>query len=81
MKHLFNNKKENNNYIDLINYAYKVYEIYNNLILVDIDIDTCNINKGTNIKLLNEIYTLANIEFYAYKNDYRWRLSLIKKEE
>jgi hypothetical protein len=74
-------KKENDNIIDLINYAYKVHDIYNNLVLVDIDIDKCTAIKGDVVKLLNEYYILANTEFYMHKPDYRWRLSLIKQEK
>ena len=76
----FKRKKKEKDIVDLIEYAYKVHEIYNNLVLVDIDVDTCEIEKGTPILLLNEQYTLANTEFYMHKESYRWRLSLIKKE-
>jgi hypothetical protein len=80
MFNIFKRKKKKKDIVDLIEYAYKVHEIYNNLVLVDIDVDTCEIEKGTPILLLNEEYTLANTEFYMHKESYRWRLSLIKKE-
>lgn len=80
MFNIFKRKKKEKDIVDLIEYAYKVHEIYNNLVLVDIDVDTCEIEKGTPILLLNEQYTLANTEFYMHKESYRWRLSLIKKE-
>ena len=80
MFNIFKRKKKERDIVDLIEYAYKVHEIYNNLVLVDIDVDTCEIEKGTPILLLNEEYTLANTEFYMHKESYRWRLSLIKKE-
>lgn len=81
MFNIFKRKKKEKDFVDLIEYAYKVHDIYNNLVLVDIDIDKCTAIKGDVVKLLNEYYILANTEFYMHKPDYRWRLSLIKQEK
>lgn len=86
IKKLFFNNEENKelekeNLIHLINYHYKVNSIYGNMIFVDVDIDTCEVENGHPIKLLNEIYILANKEFLPHKKDFRWRLTLVKDED
>lgn len=74
------NKKEEKKYVNLNDYHYKVSDIYNNMLFVDVDIDICEVEKGTQIRLLNTFYTLANKEFLSYKKDFRWRFTLIEKE-
>ena len=83
LKNLFNKDDEEFHnkqfYIDLIQYNYIVTEIYNNMIFVDVDIDTCDVKKGEHVKLMNEMYTLVNTEFFAEKSSYRWRLVLVQE--
>lgn len=80
-KRLFSNKDENNfhytkNYIDMIQYDYVVSEIYNNMIFVDVNLDSCDVKRGEHVKLMNEMYKIVNTEFFPDKVDYRWRIVL-----
>ena len=86
IKKLFSNKEdvreiENENLIHLTNYQYRIDEIYGNMIFVDVDVDTCDVENGHLVKVFNEIYILANKEHLSYKKDYRWRLTLVKDED
>ena len=76
-----NDESINNKVINLIDYRYKVADIYNNIVFVDVDIESCHIDKGHPIKLLNKIYNLLEVEFYPHKEEYRWRLTLVLEEE
>lgn len=75
-----NRKIENENLIYLMDYHYRIEDIYGNMLFVDVDIDICEVENGVPIKLFNDIYTLANKEFLPYKKDFRWRLTLIKDD-
>lgn len=66
-------------YIDMMQYDYIVSEIYNNMLFVDVDIDSCEVERGEYVKLLNEIYTVVNTEFFAEKTSHRWRIVLVKE--
>ena len=74
---LFNrDNKETTNLIDLLDYHYKVDNIYNDIILVDIDIDSLDIFRGQQVKLLNKIYIIDNVEFLPHNKDFKYRLTL-----
>jgi hypothetical protein len=85
IKRLFSSEDKkgivNENIINLMEYHYRIDEIYGNMLFVDVDIDTCEVEKGHYIKLFNVLYTLANKEFLPYKKEFRWRLTLIKDED
>lgn len=77
---LFNHdNKETTDLIDLLDYHYKVDNIYNDIILVDIDIDSLDIFRGQQVKLLNTIYIIDNVEFLPHNKDFKYRLTLINK--
>lgn len=77
---LFNHdNKETTDLIDLLDYHYKVDNIYNDIILVDIDIDSLDIFRGQQIKLLNTIYIIDNVEFLPHNKDFKYRLTLTNK--
>lgn len=67
--------------IDLIDYHYRVDNIYDDVILVDLDVDDCDLEFGSQIILLNKTYTLRNVEFLPHKNDFKYRLTLINNLE
>ncbi len=62
--------------IDLLDYHYKVDNIYDEFVIVDLDVDTCDIVINQKIKLLNNIYKVLNIEFIPSNIKYRYRLTL-----
>lgn len=66
-------------YIDMMQYDYIVSEIYNNMLFVDVELDSCEVKHGEYVKLLNEIYTVVNTEFFPEKNSHRWRIVLVKE--
>ena len=63
--------------IDLINYHYRVDNIYDDIVLVDLDVDECDLERGQEIILLNETYLLRDVEFLPHKNDFKFKLTLI----
>lgn len=84
IKRLFSNNQENikrpeHFYIDMMQYDYIVSEIYNNMIFVDVNLDTCDVKKGEHVKLMNEMYSIVNTEFNPSKENYRWRIVLVKE--
>lgn len=80
IKRLFSNNDNNHhytrNYIDMMEYDYVVSEIYNNMIFVDVNLDSCDVKRGEHVKLMNEMYKIVNTEFFPDKVDYRWRIVL-----
>ena len=67
IKKLFSNKEdvreiENENLIHLTNYQYRIDEIYGNMIFVDVDVDTCDVENGHLVKVFNEIYKLKDVK-------------------
>lgn len=71
---------ENKNIIDLFEYHYKVDNVYNNLILVDIDVDILNIERFQHVKLLNDVYIVRDIEHLPHNNEFKYRLTLISPD-
>lgn len=64
--------------INLINYHYNVDNIYNNLVIVNLDVDICDISNGQMVKLLNKLYTVQHIEFIPSNINFRYKLCLIE---
>lgn len=64
--------------INLINYHYNVDNIYNNLVIVNLDVDKCDISNGQIVKLLNKLYTVQHIEFIPSNVNFRYKLCLIE---
>lgn len=84
IKFLFstNNKKENKNHniIDLIEYHYKVDNVYGNMVFIDLDLDYCDVENGQLVKLLNDIYVVINVEYLPHNTHFKYRMSMIKKD-
>lgn len=71
------NKKKNNiehNIINMLDYHYRIDGIYNDLLIVDLDVETCEINKGQIVKILNKLYEVHNVEFIPSNNLFNYRL-------
>lgn len=75
---LDNNNTEQQHIINLINYHYNVDNIYNNLVIVNLDVDMCDISNGQIVKLLNKLYTVQHIEFIPSNVNFRYKLCLIE---
>lgn len=64
--------------INLINYHYNVDNVYNNLVIVNLDVDVCDISNGQIIKLLNKLYTVQHVEYIPSNINFRYKLCLIE---
>ena len=71
---------ENIPIINLINYHYNVDNIYDDMVIVNLDVDSCNIERGQLVKLLNTIYEVHNTEFIPSNTNFRYKLCLIKQD-
>ena len=85
IKKLFSNEKDEvihptRNYIDMLQYDYIVSEIYNNMIFVDVNLNSCDVKRGERVKLMNTMYKIVNTEFLPDKVDYRWRIVLTQDD-
>lgn len=74
----FDIDNDNQKYIDLIDYHYKVNNIYGDLILLDLDVDICDLDINDRIKLLNDVYYIKNVEFLPHNANFKYRLTLNK---
>lgn len=72
--------KKTENMINLIDYHYKVDNIYNNIFLIDLDVDYCELNNGEQIRFLNKILTVRNVEYLPHNENFKYRLTLIDKD-
>jgi hypothetical protein len=73
----YKNKKKANvehNIINMLDYHYRIDGIYNDLLIVDLDVETCEINKGQIVKILNKLYEVHNVEFIPSNNLFKYRL-------
>ena len=62
--------KKTENMINLIDYHYKVDNIYNNIL-----------NDGEQIRFLNKILTVRNVEYLPHNEKFKYRLTLIDKND
>ena len=67
-----------NDVIDLIDYHYKVDNVYGEVVFVLVDIDTCDVEKGSIIKLLNQLYTVEMIEYLPNNTNFNYKFVLIE---
>lgn len=72
--------KKTENMINLIDYHYKVDNIYNNIFLIDLDVDYCELNDGEQIRFLNKILTVRNVEYLPHNEKFKYRLTLIDQD-
>lgn len=75
-----NKELESRGVIDLLDYHYKVDNVYNNLVLVDLDVDILDIERFQHVKLLNDEFIVRDIEFLPHNKDFKYKLTLILKE-
>lgn len=69
-----------NDVIDLLDYHYKVDNVYGEVVFVLVDIDTCDVERGSIIKLLNQLYTVEMIEYLPNNTNFNYKFVLIEYE-
>lgn len=69
------------NVIDLMDYHYKVDNIYGEVVFVLVDVDTCDVERGSIVKLLNQLYTVEMIEYLPNNTKFNYKFVLIEYEE
>ena len=81
LKRIFSESKHTHNVngvIDLIDYHYKVDNVYGDMVFVLIDVDTCDVEKGSIVKLLNKLYTVELIEYLPNNTKFNYKFVLIE---
>ena len=69
-----------NDVIDLLDNHYKVDNVYGEVVFVLVDIDTCDVERGSIIKLLNQLYTVEMIEYLPNNTNFNYKFVLIEYE-
>jgi hypothetical protein len=64
--------------IDMLNYHYRVNGIYNDMIIIDLDVEECDIHKGQIIKVINKLYEVSNIDYNPNDISFKYKIIAIE---